>query len=103
MARHGSTFGRREHTGQDAAQDDEHGHETPDRLIGDPTRLFQRDRFAFRELAAMRNDHTQDHEGSPQQNAGNDACHEKMRDRDRTARGQGVDHHVVRGRNQERL
>ena len=45
-------LGRREHAGQDAAEDDHDGDHAPDRVERDLERLAQRDDLALREVVA---------------------------------------------------
>ncbi len=96
-------LGRGEDAGQDAAQDDDHGHQAPDRLVGDAHRLAQPDRLALWEVLAMGDDEAQDHQRQPEQQTRDDAGHEQVRHRHGAAGGQRIDHRVVRGRDQQGL
>jgi hypothetical protein len=82
---------------------DEDGDQSPDRVQRDPTRLPERDRFALGQVVAIGVDQDEEHQRQSEQQSWNDAADEQMRDRDRAACRQRVDHHVVRRRDQQRL
>ena len=63
-------FGRREHAGQDAAENDHDRDHAPDRVERDLERLAERDHFAFREIVAMRDDEHEDDQRQPSSSAG---------------------------------
>ena len=96
-------FGRREHAAQDAADDDEDRDQSPERLAGDLDRLAERDDLALGEVVAPRDVEAQDHQRQAEHQARDDAGDEQVRDRDRAAGRERIDHRVVRGRDQQRL
>ena len=59
--------------------------------------------FALREIVAPRDVEAQDHQRQAEQHARDDAGDEQVRDRDRAAGRERIDHRVVRGRDQQRL
>ena len=88
---------------KDAADDDDDGDQAPDRLAGDLDRLAQRDDVALGEVVAPRDVEAQDHQRQAEHQARDDAGDEQVRDRDRAAGRERIDHRVVRGRDQQRL
>ena len=63
----------------------------------------KRDGVALGKIVAPGDVETERHQRKPEQQPGNDAGHEQMRDRNGAARRERIDHHVVRGRDQQRL
>src|SRR5262245_21999842 len=98
-----SGFGRREDAGQDAAQDDRDRDHAPDRIDGDLDRLTQRHDLASGELVPVSDDQNKNDQRQTKEQGWNDAAHEQVSYGDRPARGDRINDHVVRGRDEKRL
>ena len=102
-AGHRGGLGGREHARQDAADDDHHGHQAPQRLEHDARDVLERDRLGLRHVAPVRGPQHQADQAQAEQEPREHAGEEQMRHRDGAAGGDRVDHGVVRGRDQQRL
>ncbi len=98
-----SGFGRREDAGQDAAEDDRDRDHAPDRIDGDLDGLAERHDLASREFVSVRDDQNKNDQRQPKEQGWDDAAHEQVSYRDRPARGDRINNHVVRGRDKKRL
>ena len=96
-------FGRREDAAEDAADDDDDGGEAGERLPGDAERVAQRHELALGVAAPGRDDEGEHHQRQADHDAGDDAGHEQLRDRDGAAGGVGIDDRVVARRDDDAL
>ena len=96
-------LGGSEDASEDAAKDDDHGHQAPHRFTGDFQRGAQRDHFTLGVVASARKDHAQAHHHCAEQQPRHDPGHKQRSDRYRAARCQRVQHRVVAGRGEQSL